>query len=195
MSDEILDRSYQTCSALLGDCSWEPSESSSSLELSTIDLDQAFAEVTGGRLQWRGSVADIGFRLSSFHRRLVSAIVHGTALPIECRWIREADRLVSRLNDLWDGYAEARRFDPDPESWIQTLEFASGPVFTDWCHTLCCAVLGEPIDRIPVEDGSGDEQWFSLAADDLALHLQALLRGDGAFTPHDPIRIPWRRSA
>ena len=125
---------------------------------------------------------------------------HLCTIPLSFVWVGVGGailkaRLVARLEAIWAGYAEARRLDPDPESWIQTLEFASGPLFIDWCHTLCCEVLGEPIDRLPTDDGSGDEHWFSLAADDLAAHLQAVLRGEGAFSPQDPIRVPWRRSA
>lgn len=164
-------------------------------EITSMSPADGFAEVVAGRLHWDAALTESGRRLQSFHRRLVSAIVRDQPLPVECEWIQEADRLVTRLRDIWVGYAEARRIDPDPRSWEQTLEYASEPLFVDWCHTLCCQVLGEPIDRVSVDDGSGDEHWFSLAAQELGPQLQAILRGRGAFSPQDPIRMPWRRSA
>ena len=164
-------------------------------EITLMSPAEGFAEVVAGRLHWDAALTESGRRLQSFHRRLVSAIVRDQPLPVECEWIQEADRLVTRLRDIWAGYAEARRIDPDPRSWEQTLEYASEPLFVDWCHTLCCQVLGEPIDRVSVDDGSGDEHWFSLAAQELGPQLQAILRGRGAFSPPDPIRMPWCRSA
>lgn len=195
MALQTLDHPSEPSPVMLETIFLDPRNAADGGDVAATPSQVGFAEVTNGRLHWHGSLAEPGRRLASFHRRLVTAIVRGTPLPIECLGIREADRLVARLEAIWAGYAEARRLDPDPESWIQTLEFASGPLFIDWCHTLCCEVLGEPIDRLPTDDGSGDEHWFSLAADDLAAHLQAVLRGEGAFSPQDPIRVPWRRSA
>ena len=169
-----------------------PNEEAEIMQMSPAD---GFAEVVAGRLHWNAALTDSGRRLQSFHRRLVSAIVREEPLPVECEWIQEADRLVKRLRDIWAGYEEARRIDPEPQAWVQTLEFASQPLFVDWCHTLCCQVLGEPIDRVSANDGSGDEHWFSLADQELGPQLQAVLCGQGVFSPQDPIRMPWRRSA
>ncbi len=165
------------------------------IELDTPDLGEGLAELIGGRLHWSDDLARVGSRLEGLHRRLVAAIVDQGPLPIECEHIRRTDRLVARIRGLWSDFAEARRHDPDPKSWCRTLELATEPFFIDWCHALCCDVLGEPIDRIAMGDGEGDERWCTLAASELGPLMHAVLDGRGGCSLQDPIRMAWRRSA
>jgi hypothetical protein len=140
------------------------------------DCTHAIGGVEFGEVTLKGLPGNAGGRLEALLERVARSIVQGGPLPVECRDLPDADRLVAAAESAWKPLRDAARHDPDVESWSRILQDRLAETFSAWCFALLCSLSGGTLHRLDESDGS--ERWIAMEPALLGGALEACLRGD-----------------
>ncbi len=159
-----------------------------------VECRHAIGEVRDGYLRLDRLPGSGGARLAGLLERIAGALVAGRPIPIECRDLPDADRIVAAAELAWRPLEESARRDPDLAVWTRILSDRLKDVFANWCFGLLCALSGGTTHRL--DEADGGERWIAAEPELLGAALDACLRGDrdGWFIAGDPLRRAARSS-